>query len=122
MAWLPAASCCLPRRRRSLLAQQLLGRCHDAVGLEAELLLKRLQRRGRAKRPHADDVPGAADADVALPAERGGLFHRHPRLYVWWQHAVTILLRLMLEDLPRRHRDDASADPFREQLAVRFHR
>src|SRR5262245_26026436 len=120
MASLPAASYNLPRPpRRSRLAQELLGGRSDAVGLEAELLLKRLQRRGSPERPHTDDAAGAAD--VPLPPERGGLLHGYPRLHAGRQHAVTILLGLPIEDLPRRHRDDARADALGEQLPVSLH-
>src|SRR5262249_42402642 len=103
MASPPEASCCLLRLRRSPPAQYLLGRRHDTLRLEAELLLKRLQRRGGPESLHADDVAGAAD--VALPSERGGLFYGDARPHRGRQHAVTIRLSLVVEDLPGRHRD-----------------
>src|SRR6516225_7193513 len=118
MALLPEANCGLPRGRPSLPAQQLPGGRRDAFGHETELLLERLQGRGGPKGPHADGVAGAAD--VSLPAERGRLFDRQPRLHGGWQHAVPILLRLALEDLPRWHRDDARANALGEQLLVRL--
>src|SRR5215470_16817292 len=120
MASPPEASCCLLRLRRSPPAQYLLGRRHDTLRLEAELLLKRLQRRRGPERLHADDVASASD--VALPPERGGLFDGDPRLHGGREHAVTILLRLVVEDLPGRHRDDARADTLGEQLTVRLDR
>src|SRR5215510_15973731 len=112
-------SCCLLRLRRSLPAQYLLGRRHDARRLEAELLLKRLQRGRGPERLHADDV--ATASDVALPSERGGLFDGDPRLHGGRQNAITVLLSLVVEDLPRRHRDDTRADTLGEQLTVGLH-
>jgi hypothetical protein len=100
-------------------------RCLDQRGevvgdeLEAELLLKRLQRRRGSESLHADYA--ATASDVALPSERGGLFDGDPRLHGWRQHAVTILLRLAVEDLPGRHRDYARADALGEQLSVGLH-
>src|SRR5438093_1024878 len=111
----PEARCSLPRGRRSLPAQELLGRRDDAFGLEPELLLQRLQGRGGPEGVHADDTARAAD--VSLPAERRGLLDRHPRLHLGWQDAVAIFLRLPIEDLPRRHRHDARAAALGNQLA-----
>src|SRR5215510_3507976 len=57
--------------------------------------------------------------NVSLPSQRRALLHCDTRLNVRWQHAVSILLGLVLEDLPGRHGYHARADAFREQLFVR---
>src|SRR5437667_2023877 len=100
-------------------AQQLFRRRGHQVGLEAKLLLQLLERRRRPESLHPDHPAGSAD--VALPSERGGLLDRDARRHGGRQHAVPILLRLVLEDLPRRHRDDAGADALGDQLVVGFH-
>src|SRR4029077_4689385 len=106
--------------RGSLPPEQFLDFRHHAVGLEAELSLQLLERRRGAERLHADDASAAAD--VAVPAERGALLDRDPRRHGRQKHAVAVLLRLFIEDLPRRHRDDARADALRGELLVRLDR
>ncbi len=66
---------------------------------------------------HADHASGSAD--IALPAEGRGLLHRYARRHVGRQHAVLIGFALVLEDVPRGHRDHARADAVREELLVR---
>ena len=63
-------------------------------------------------------VPGGAD--VIGPAEGRGLFHRDPRRDLRRQHAVAILLRLIVEQFPRRHAHHARLDALRLELFVRF--
>ena len=41
--------------------------------------------------------------DVLGPAERRGLLHRDPRSHFRRQHTVAVLLRLIVEQFPRRH-------------------
>ena len=52
----------------SLAPEHFQGRRDDLVGLEAELALQLLERRGGAERLHADDP--ALVADIALPTQR----------------------------------------------------
>src|SRR2546429_1039861 len=80
------------------------GRDHVLHG-EAELLLQLLQRRRRTERLHAD--ARALGPDVTIPPEPARLLHRYPSRDVGRNHAVPIGLRLLLEQLPRRHADDA---------------
>src|SRR5262249_59777707 len=120
MASPPEASCCLLRLRRSPPAQYLLGRRHDTLRLEAELLLKRLQRRRGPERLHADDVASASD--VALPSERGSLFDGDPRRHGGRQPALTVFLRAVGADFPPRRRRDAREGALREQPTVGLHR
>ena len=53
--------------RRLLSLQEVLGRRHDLFWLEAELLLKLLERRRGAERVHADDPP--FDTHIPFPAK-----------------------------------------------------
>src|SRR5215472_10396025 len=92
-------------------AEQLLRHLGDALRLES-IFSQQLLERGRcAKCLHADDAAGPAD--VAFPAEGRGLLHGDARGYVGRQHAVLVRLRLMLENIPRRHGDHARADALR---------
>src|SRR5213080_3230481 len=68
---------------------------------EAELLLQLLQRRRRTERLHAD--ARALGPDVTIPPEPARLLHGYPSRDVGRNHAVPIGLRLLLEQLPRRH-------------------
>src|SRR5882757_6772699 len=70
----------------------------NLVGLEAELALQLLERRGGAEGFHADDP--AVVADIALPSQRRRLLDGNPRLDGRRQHFLAIGLRLMLEDVP----------------------
>src|SRR5262245_61740638 len=86
--------------------------CGDNVrGSKAKFVLQGLERRRRPKGLHANGV--AAAADIARPAQRGGLFHRDARRHRRWQHVLAILRMLatvVLEDLPRGHADHAGLD------------
>src|SRR4029453_18053138 len=102
------------------LSQQLPSSGRDAVVLESELLLKRLQGRRRSERLHADDAAGTSN--VAFPSERRRLLHRNARSHRRRQHAVAVLRRLAIEDLPGHHRHHARADTSGAQLLVGLHR
>ena len=54
-------------------------------------------------------------ADIALPAQRRSLLDGDARLHAGRQHLLAIGLRLVLEDVPGRHRDDAGANPLGRQ-------
>src|SRR5262245_14876290 len=88
------------------LAEQLPDGLGHALGLESEFSLQLLERSRRTECVHANDTAGFP-ADVALPAESRGLLHRDARRHLGRQHAVLICLRLVLEDVPGRHRDHA---------------
>src|SRR5260370_26899048 len=103
----------------SCLRQQITHRPYYLVRLETELLLELFERCRGAKGVHPDDT--ALLADVALPPQSGAMLDRDTSFDVWWQHTVPILLRLVFEDVPGRHRDHASADAFRHQLVVSLH-
>ena len=88
-------------------------------GSKPNFLCSSLSGRRGAERLHADDA--AAPADISLPAESRGLLDRDARRHVGRQHAVPVLLCLVLENIPRRHRDHARADALGEQLLVGLH-
>src|SRR5262249_2724016 len=92
-------------RRQSLLAKHLLRDGAHLVGLESELLHQFLERSRGAKGLHANHATGLAN--IAIPAEGRGLLNRQAGPHRWRQNTVTIFLRLMIEDFPRRHRNDA---------------
>src|SRR5947209_10242277 len=64
-------------------------------------------RRGGAEAAERERV--ALVADPALPALRDARLDGEPRPDVGRQDVVAVRLRLLLEDLPARHRDDADA-------------
>src|SRR5215216_1780796 len=76
----------------SLAPEHFQGRRDDLVGLEAELALQLLERRGGAEGLHADDP--ALVTDIALPAQRRCLLDGKPRLDGRWQHFLAIGLGL----------------------------
>ena len=65
---------------------------------------------------HAD--LGARQADIAVPPEGGGLLDRDAGGDVRRQDLVAVGLVLLLEELPRRHRDHARADALGLQRLV----
>src|SRR6266581_8655495 len=69
---------------------------------------------------HADDLTGGSN--ISFPTYRGGLLYRDACLDVGWEDAVPVFFRLVIENLPRRHGDQARADAFSNQRLVRFHR
>ena len=60
---------------------------------------------------HAD--PGAGRADVAIPADHRAHLDRDPRRDVRRKDAIAVRLILLLEQLPRRHADDARRNALR---------
>src|SRR5262245_41534310 len=100
-------------------AEQFLRSRHYLVRLEAELSLELLERRRRPERFHTDHV--ARPANIAFPAESRCLLHRDARRHLRGQDLILILLCLMLEDVPRRHRDHARADTLSDELLVGFY-
>ncbi len=53
---------------------------------------------------------------MTLPAQRRRRFDRDPRTHRLGQHALAVSLVLALEQIPRRHADDAGLDAFELQL------
>src|SRR5712692_4826434 len=101
-------------------AEQFLRRRRHEVRLEAELSLEFFERCRRPERFHADNA--ARPANVSFPSESRCLLHRDTRRHLGWQDLILILLCLMLEDIPGRHRDHARADALSAELLVRLHR
>ena len=64
---------------------------------------------GGAEGLHADEVAGGTD--VPIPSQHRCLLDREARLHVRRQHALSVGLRLVLEDVPRGHGDDTRTDP-----------
>ena len=60
-------------------------------------------------------------AHVLPPAKRRRRLHRYPRFNARWDHAVPVLLRLLVEDLPARHTDDPRPDASLLQELGRLH-
>src|SRR5262249_17794419 len=100
-------------------AELCLCSCSHLVWLETKFPLELLERRRRPERVHADNT--ARPADVALPPERRGLLHRDARCHLWRQDGILILLRLLFEDVPGRHRDHARPDALSDELLVGLH-
>src|SRR6516162_8315404 len=97
-------------------AEQLFDDLGDALRLEPVFSQQLLERCRRAECLHADDA--ARPADVAFPTEGRGLLHGDARVDVGRQHAVLVRLRLMLENVPGRHRNHARPDALGEEFLV----
>src|SRR5438552_18930040 len=97
--------------------QQLLRRLVDMLIREAELLLQLFQGGARAEGVHGDDRP--MRPDVALPAERRRLFDRDTARHIRRQDFGAVRILLMLEEVPRRHADDAGTDADLDEPLVR---
>src|SRR5262249_15071234 len=111
-----------PGRRLSPFSIPQLFLCgrHNPVWLEAELSLEFLERCRGPEGLHATDT--ARRANVTLPSQGGALFHGDTGLHRGRQYTVPILLRLVLEDVPRGHRDHPRADSLGQELLVSLHR
>src|SRR5258708_39692687 len=81
--------------------------------IEAELLMELFEGGRRPERLHADDA--ARVADVALPSQRRGLLDSDAGFDPRRQNALPVFARLVLEDVPRWHRDHARANPLRDE-------
>src|SRR2546422_8495636 len=68
---------------------------------------------------HADDAAGGPD--VALPSQRRGLLHRDAGRHTGRQHAVPILLRLVLEDVPDAGVSGQRSEEHTSELQSRLH-
>src|SRR3569623_579604 len=90
---------------------------NDIVWREAKLGLQFLERRRRAERPHRDHR--ARPTDVTLPAEVRSLLDDDARVDRGWQDRVAVCRVLLLEQLPRWHRDDARLHARGDELLVR---
>src|SRR5262249_54111586 len=101
-----------------LLAEHLLDPPGAALRLDAVFPQELLERSGGAECLHADNA--ARLAHIALPAESGGLLHRHARGDLRRQHARPVRLALILKNIPGRHRNHARADALSGELLVRL--
>src|SRR2546428_13079688 len=90
------------------------------VRFEPELPLQFFERRRSAEGLHADDLTGGAN--VSFPTKGGGLLHGNARLHIRRENALTVILCLMIENLPGRHRYHARANAFGTQLLMRLNR
>src|SRR5260370_619089 len=105
--------------RPFLIPQLFLGGRDDLVRLEAELFLELLERRRRAEGLHADDA--ARLTDVALPSQGGGLFYGDASFHFGRQHPAAVSARLVIDDVPTRHRDHARTDAIGHKRLVGLH-
>src|SRR5690242_15808834 len=92
------------------------GRGYDGIGCEAELLLQVFERRRGAEGVHADHDAGRSN--VVGPSEDRGLFNGDARRYFRRQHLFFVVVRLVVEDFPRRHTDDAGLDALGGKLLI----
>src|SRR5262245_49578864 len=82
-------------------ADLLLCCSYNLVRLKPKFLLQFFERRRRPEGMHSDH--STSQPDVAFPPECRGLFDCDPRRHIWRQDAVSVFLRLMLEDIPGWH-------------------
>src|SRR4029450_10392237 len=101
-------------------SQLLLGSLAHLVWLEAKLPLKFLEGRRGAECFHADDA--ARWANVAIPSNCGALLDGYACCHFGRQNTIAIFLRLVLENVPGRHGDNARSDAVCEQLFVGLYR
>src|ERR1700756_1539123 len=90
-----------------LTPEQLHGDRDDPLRLKAEFALQLLKRCRRAEGLHADNAAGGAD--ISVPTEHRSLLDGDACRDMRRQDLLAIGLRLVLEDVPRGHRDDPRA-------------
>jgi hypothetical protein len=95
-----------------------LRRGDDIFDVEAEFLLKLLQRRRSSKGLDANVVPFRAC--IFAPAEIGSLLDRYARPYRRGENGVAVALVLGVEQRPGRHTDYSRADAVFRQLLISF--
>src|SRR4029077_8382697 len=88
----------------------------DPFGLETKLTIQFLERRRGAKGFHADDATGGTN--IAVPTQHRPLLDGDARLHAGQQYLISIRLRLMLENVPGRHRDNAGSNSLSRQCFV----
>src|SRR4051794_5443233 len=104
---------------RFLLLEQFFRLLDYVFRSKPELLVEVLNRSGCAEvrtRNHAPFI-----ANVLAPSKIGSGFDGHACFYLWREHAFAVLLRLLLEELPRGHTDHSTANSFGGQLLMRCH-
>src|SRR5262249_17411824 len=95
---------------------QFLYDLNNSLRLKAKFPLEFLERGGGPKRLHPDDA--AKRSDVALPAEGRCLLNGDAQFHRRRQHAVTVLGSLVVEDVPRWHRNNPRPNALEEQRLV----
>src|SRR5688572_27287732 len=103
---------------RPVLLDLPLRRLDHVLDGEAELLRQLLERGARAESLHGDDL--VVMGRVALPAEACGQLDGDARPHRRGQNALPVLVRLVLEKLPRRDAHDARLDAFGAQQLERL--
>ncbi len=101
-----------------LLGNQLFCRVVHRVGGDAEVFEESRGGGARTVAVHADE--DSAEAEVPFPAELAGRFARDAVGHTRGKDALLVLRRLLAEEEPARHRDDAGRDALGGQLFVRF--
>src|SRR5580704_14140311 len=87
--------------------------------LETKFPLEFLERRRGSESLHPNHTSGTAR--IPLPSESGRLLNCDARLHCAWQHTVPVLLTLVFEDIPRRHRYHARVEALGEKRFMRVH-
>src|SRR6185369_10755688 len=87
---------------------------------EAEMLEQSFRRRRGAESVDADNM--AVQADILAPVVGYAGFDGHALATGRWQYAIAIGLRLAIEHIRARHRNDAGSDALRRQGASGLHR
>src|SRR5918999_3791588 len=99
-----------PRLPTYPLTHLLSCRFDDMVRLEPKMLGHHLHWCRESEGAHAEDR--ALRAGELGPAESRSRLDRDPGLDLGWQHAVPVVLGLLVEDLPRREAHHPGADSF----------
>jgi len=92
----------------------LLRSSKDLVRSKTEFHQQIFERRRAAKRVHAN--LGARLPHMSIPADHRPHFHRHAGTNLRRKDVLAVRLVLLLEELPRRHADDARGNPFLFEL------
>src|ERR1700751_2233500 len=101
----PSFAAISSERRAAPRSTETLRRSDDFVDGEAEILEQRFGRRRCAEPVDADH--GAVEADVLAPVIGHPGFDRDALAARSWQHFVAVRLRLAIEQVRTRHRNDA---------------
>ena len=118
MAVSPSVPRIRPSTRWSLTGpQEAPRRRRDRLGGDPEFLVDRLV--GGAGAETVDPHDGPLQADVMLPAQADPRLDGHPRPDGGGEDRIPVFLRLAVEELPARERNDADPDPLRGERPAR---